>query len=125
MFFVPVLYGLVALSLVLVFWYFGNEVFYKFNKQNFRQKIPYIVWSLLSLVTIFVLYNRLKITKDNFINYIGKNAIFYYFAQGMSSSVVYFLIPPLKRQRKYLGFDGDCICFECDFSHLFAEVLKK
>jgi hypothetical protein len=38
----------------------------------------------------------LKITKDNFINYIGKNAIFYYFAQGMSSSVVYFVVAALK-----------------------------
>ena len=123
--FVPVLCGLVAMSLVTVFWYFGNEVFYKFNKQKFPPKIPYIVWSLLSLVTIFVLYNRLKITKDNFINYIGKNAIFYYFAQGMSSSVVYFLIPPLKDNVNTWVLMVIVYVLNVILAILFAEVLKK
>ncbi len=123
--FVPVLYGLVALSLVIVFWYFGNEVFYKINKQKFPPKIPYIVWSLLSLVTIFVLYNRLKITKDNFINYIGKNAIFYYFAQGMSSSVVYFLIPPLKDNVNTWLLMVLIYVLNVALAIVFAEILKK
>ncbi|MEI7488164.1 MAG: acyltransferase, partial [Chryseobacterium sp.] len=57
---------------------------------------PYIIWSLFSLTTLFVFYNRLKITKENFVTYIGKNAIFFYFAQGLSSSLVYFLVVPLK-----------------------------
>jgi flagellar basal body-associated protein FliL len=123
--FVPVLYGLVALSLVIVFWYFGNEVFYKFNKQKFPPKIPYIVWSLLSLVTIFVLYNRLKITKDNFINYIGKNAIFYYFAQGMSSSVVYFLVAALKESVNTWVLMVLIYVLNVALAIVFAEILKK
>jgi hypothetical protein len=100
-------------------------VFYKFNKQKFPPKIPYIVWSLLSLVTIFVLYNRLKITKDNFINYIGKNAIFYYFAQGMSSSVVYFLIPPLKDNVNTWVLMILIYVLNVGLAIGFAEVLKK
>ena len=93
---IPVLYGCVAAALIWVFWYYGNEIFYKINKNKFPPQIPYIIWAQFSLVTLFVLYNRLKITKENFITYIGKNAIFFYFAQGISSSLVYFLVVPLK-----------------------------
>ncbi len=78
---IPVLYALVAGALVWMFWYYGTEIFYRINKNKFPPQIPYIIWAQFSLVTLFVLYNRLKITKDNFITYIGKNAIFFYFAQ--------------------------------------------
>jgi hypothetical protein len=94
--FVPVLYAIVAAALIWMFWYYGSDIFYKINKNKFPPKIPYIIWSLFSLTTLFVLYNRLKITKENFVTHIGKNAIFFYFAQGISSSLVYFLVVPLK-----------------------------
>lgn len=93
---IPVLYALTGMALIWMFWYYGGDIFYKINKNKFPPKIPYIIWALFSLVTLFVLYNRLKITKENFITYIGKNAIFFYFAQGISSSLVYFLVVPLK-----------------------------
>ncbi|GEJ46737.1 acyltransferase family protein [Chryseobacterium sp. ON_d1] len=93
---IPVLYTVVGAALAWMFWYYGEDVFYKINKNKFPPKIPYIIWTLFSLVTLFVLYNRLKITKENIITYIGKNAIFFYFAQGISSSLVYFLVVPLK-----------------------------
>ncbi|AYZ37942.1 acyltransferase [Chryseobacterium indologenes] len=93
---IPVLYAAVAGILAWMFWYYGNDIFYKINKNKFPPKIPYIIWAQFSLVTLFVLYNRLKITKENCITYIGKNAIFFYFAQGISSSLIYFLVVPLK-----------------------------
>ena len=93
---IPLLYGLVAALLIWMFSYYGNEIFFKINKQKFPPRLPYIIWSLFSLTTLFVLYNRLKITKDNVVTYIGKNAIFFYFGQGISSSLVYFFVVPLK-----------------------------
>jgi hypothetical protein len=102
---IPVLYGCVAAALIWMFWYYGNEIFYKINKNKFPPQIPYIIWAQFSLVTLFVLYNRLKITKENFITYIGKNAIFFYFAQGISSSLVYFLVVPLKKYA-LVAFNG-------------------
>lgn len=92
----PILYGILLLILIILFWNFGKELFLKMNKAKFPPKLLYIFWSSFSLLTLFALYNRLKIEKNNFITYIGKNAIFYYFAQGMSSSLVYFLVAPLK-----------------------------
>jgi hypothetical protein len=86
-----------------MFWNYGNEIFYKLNKNKFPPMMPYIIWSLFSLVTLFVFYNRLKITKENFITYVGKNAIFFYFAQGMSSSLVYFIVVALKEKIPWWG----------------------
>lgn len=91
-----VLYGILALILVFLFWNEGKEFFLKMNKAKFPPKLLYIFWSSFSLLTLFVLYNRLKITKESIVTFIGKNAIFFYFAQGMSSSLVYFLVVPLK-----------------------------
>jgi hypothetical protein len=93
---IPVLYGLVAVALAGLFGFYGQEIFYKINKNKFPPQIPYIIWTFFSLVTLFVFYNRLKITKENVVTYIGKNAIFFYFAQGISSSLVYFLVVPMK-----------------------------
>lgn len=93
---IPVLYGLVVVALIGMFWYCGLDIFYKLNKQKFPPKMPYIIWTLFSIVTLFVFYNRLKITKNNWVTYIGNNAIFFYFGQGISSSLIYFLVVPLK-----------------------------
>ena len=87
------LIGFVLLSLVGMFWSYGADIFYKLNKQKFPPKIPYIVWSFVSLAMVFIFYNRLKIQKESLLSYIGQNAIFFYFAQGISSSLVYFFIP--------------------------------
>lgn len=93
---IPVLYGIVAAALVGMFSFYGNDVFFKINKNKFPPQTPYIIWTLFSLVTLFVFYNRLKVTKENFVTHIGRNAIFFYFAQGISSSLVYFIVVPLK-----------------------------
>ena len=77
---------------------FGKELFLKMNKAKFPPKLLYIFWSGFSLITLFSLYNRLKISKENILTYVGRNAIFFYFAQGMSSSLMYFIVAPLKDQ---------------------------
>ncbi|TXF75937.1 acyltransferase family protein [Chryseobacterium sp.] len=93
---IPILYGALTVIFMLLFWNYGKEFFMTMNKAKFPPKLLYIFWSSFSLLTLFVLYNRLKITKESIITYIGKNAIFFYFAQGMSSSLVYFLVVEIK-----------------------------
>lgn len=90
------LYGIFFLIFIILYWNSGIELFLKMNKSKFPPKLLYIFWSSFSLITLFALYNRLKITKENFVTYIGKNAIFFYFAQGISSSFVYFLVVALE-----------------------------
>ncbi len=67
----------------------------KMNKAKFPPKWLYIFWSSFSLIALFILYNRLSVAKENFLSYIGRHAIFYYFAQGLSSSLIYFIVVPL------------------------------
>lgn len=95
---IPVLYGILLLILAFLLWTEGKELLIRMNKAKFPPKLLYIFWSSFSLVTLFVLYNRLKISKESIVIYIGKNAIFFYFAQGISSSLVYFLVVPLEEK---------------------------
>ncbi|GEN71776.1 acyltransferase family protein [Chryseobacterium lathyri] len=122
---IPVLYMIVAAALIWMFWYYGNEIFYKINKNKFPPKIPYIIWSLFSLTTLFVLYNRLKITKENFVTYIGKNAIFFYFAQGISSSLVYFIVVALQENMPWWVLMILIYTVNVIFAFIIAAGLKK
>ncbi|WP_407505430.1 acyltransferase family protein [Elizabethkingia miricola] len=123
--YIPVLYVLAAISIITIGYIYGPDIYYKINKQKFPPQIPYIVWSLLSLITVFVLYNRLKITKDTFINNIGRNAIFFYFAQGISSSLVYFIVVPLKGNIHWAVLMVLIYVINVILAILIAEVLKK
>lgn len=120
-----ILYGLVAATLIWMFWYYGNDIFYKINRNKFPPKIPYIIWTLFSLVTLFVLYNRLKISKESFITHIGKNAIFFYFAQGISSSLVYFIVVPLQEKMPWWILMIFIYIVNVILAFFIAEGLKK
>ncbi|AZI33442.1 acyltransferase family protein [Kaistella carnis] len=122
---VPLLYGILVLILVFLFWNFGKEYLMKMNKAKFPPKLLYIFWSSFSLLTLFVLYNRIKIEKNNFLKYIGKNAIFYYFAQGMSSSLVYFLVVPLKENLHWAVLLVVIFVVNILLAVVIAEFLKK
>lgn len=95
---IPVIFIAVAVLLALMFSCYGADIFFRMNKQKFPPKFPYIVWALPALSVLFVLYNRVKISKESLVTYIGQNAIFFYFAQGISSSLAYFIAVPLKEK---------------------------
>ena len=121
----PILYGILILIFIFLFWNSGKELFLKMNKAKFPPKLLYIFWSSFSLLTLFVLYNRLKISKNNLITYIGKNAIFYYFAQGMSSSLVYFIVVLLKDSITWPIFLVLIFAINILLAVIIAEGLKK
>ena len=122
---IPILFGLVAAALVWMFWYYGSEIFYKINKLKFPPKIPYIIWLLFGIVTLFVGYNRSKISKNNFVIYIGKNAIFYYFAQGISSSLIYFLVVPMVDKVHWILLLIGIFIINVILAMILAEFFKK
>lgn len=122
---VPFLYGILFLILIFLFYNYGKDLFLRMNKAKFPPKLLYVFWSSFSLLTLLVLYNRLKIEKNNFITYIGKNAIFYYFAQGMSSSLIYFVVVPLKEYLHWGIFLPIIFAINIGLAILIAEGLKK
>ena len=91
-----VLAAAAILSLGLLFYTKGPDYFYLINKQKFPPRLPYALWIIPSLLILFYLYNRVKISKASVVTFIGQNAIFFYFAQGISSSLIYFMVVPLK-----------------------------
>lgn len=58
---------------------------------KFPPSMPYLFVSFLSILLFWYLKDNLKIKESNPINYIGKNAIVFYFAQGISSSFLYYI----------------------------------
>lgn len=60
---------------------------------KFPPSIPYLVISLFSIYLIWFLKDRIKIKEKNLFVFIGKNALFYYFAQGIGSSILYLIYP--------------------------------
>lgn len=65
---------------------------------KFPPSLPYLFISIFSLLLFWYLKDTLKIKESNIINYIGKNAIVFYFAQGVSSSFIYkvYNVTPFK-----------------------------
>lgn len=96
------LFALFFAILLLLYFNNGTELFMTISKKKFPPRDIYIFWMSFSLITLFTLYNRWKIKANSFITSIGRNAIFYYFAQGISSSLIYFLVFPLKDQVNWI-----------------------
>lgn len=112
----------------LVVWcgyYYGVDIFNRINKQKFPPKIPYIIASMLSLITVSVFYNRVNIAKDSFITYVGKNAIFYYFAQGISSTIIYFVVEEFKDSWHWSVLLTVSYVLNVVLAIFIAEILKK
>lgn len=122
---IPILYAGVGLALGWMFWYYGADMFYLLNKQKFPPKLPYIIWLLFALVTLFVGYKRLKISKSNFVTYIGQNAIFYYFAQGISASLIYFLVFTVKDHMVWYFLLPLVFIINILLAVMIAELLRK
>ena len=122
---VPLLYLMLGGFVAWMFYYFGPDIFYKINKQKFPPRIPYIVWMLPALVTVAVLYKRLKIKNGNLVTYIGQNAIFYYFAQGVSSSLIYFMVVPLSERMHWVALLILAYVINVLLAIGIAEVAKK
>lgn len=110
---------------VWLFSTYGAEIFFKINKQKFPPKVPYIIWILPSILLLFALYGRLKINKQNLFTYIGQNAIFYYFAQGISSTIIYFIVTPLKDSIHWVALLLIAFVINVILAIIIAEALKK
>ncbi|MDR3286467.1 MAG: acyltransferase family protein, partial [Prevotellaceae bacterium] len=85
----------------LLYLYFGDKATILVRRQKFPPNIIYLAYSSFSLFLILVFKGRLKFEKPNFLTYIGQNAIFYYFAQGLSSSLLYLLVNEFHKKTEW------------------------
>ena len=88
--FAVVLFISACIAFYCCYYYSGNTVF-NLQSNKFPFKLPYIVASFLSMA-VFIFFYDLKI-KNKFFEHLGRNAIFYYAGQGVSSSILFVISP--------------------------------
>ena len=59
---------------------------------KFSYELAYLVYSFVSITTVWYLYTNFDI-HNRFISYLGQNSFIVYLAQGVSSSILYFIVP--------------------------------
>lgn len=69
-----------------------------------KMSYMYVLYSLISIFLIIYLKDRFKYDKNVFkpINFVGKNALYLYFSQGISSSLLYFIVPKVTINNLYI-----------------------
>lgn len=117
-------YGFLLIISGLLYLNFGNEIFV-ISMHKFPPDIIYFSASLYSLFTIMVLKGRLKFNKSNFLTYVGQNAIFYYFAQGISSSILYLIVNQTKDLMPWYLLLPITFTLNVLMAMGIAEILKK
>ncbi len=86
--------------------------------------IPYLPFSLLSVILFWYLKDKLKIKEKNPINYIGRNALWFYFAQGISSSLLYYVYGHINNHH-YLIVFTIMLTLNLAMSIIIAILLEK
>lgn len=74
------------------------------QKLKFAPTIYYLLISMPGIIMFWFLKDKLKISKNNPMNYVGKNAIFFYYSQGLSASILYFIEPLISIKYIYIKF---------------------
>lgn len=83
----------VIIGLMFFFSYIISFSIFPMQENKSSGTIIYFWYSLITIcVAVYCkqFYNK---NKTCYINYIGKNAIWYYFSQGISSSILFYIVP--------------------------------
>ena len=99
-----IIYEIIALLVTAGLFYAYRYGIRDIQYIKFSFSIAYLSFSMISIILFGYLKDRLKIKDKNPINYIGKNAIWFYFAQGISSSLLYLIYPYVKYHRYIVVF---------------------
>lgn len=91
-----ILYGIYLLIIIIILWwgisYIFSIPFYDLQSMKFPPRFMYLVASMISVIIAIILNGRInKIANNTLIRHIGKNAIWYYFAQGVGATTLYYI----------------------------------
>jgi len=87
-----IIFLLLLLVANLVFQFSGPYGFHNMQSAKFSYELAYLVYSFVSIITVWYLYTNFDI-HNRFISYLGQNSFIVYLAQGVSSSILYFIVP--------------------------------
>lgn len=71
---------------------FPSSGFFQLQRHKFPPDLIYLLYSCWSLSLVLFFKTRLT-PSETVVTYVGRNAIYFYFAQGISSSILVFLVP--------------------------------
>lgn len=114
---------ILILILIQAFVHIFNVDIMVIQKLKFPPHIIYLLISMIAIVISLYIKDKIEIHRNNFIAKIGKNAIFYYFAQGISSSLLYFIVNKFNCQWyfKFLVF----ILFNIILAIFISDSIRK
>lgn len=98
------IYEFITITITCILFYAFKYRIEDIQNIKFSFSVVYFVLSLISIILFWYLKDRLNIKDKNPINYIGKNAVWFYFAQGISSSLLYYIYPYVKDHRYLIVF---------------------
>lgn len=88
---------------VFIFWISGYGII-NLQDLKFPPTIYYLLASMPGILLTWFLKDKLKVLKNNFMCYLGKNAIFFYYSQGISSSLLFLIEPKIHIINIYIKF---------------------
>lgn len=80
--------------LLLGLFKYNRYGFLDMQTSKFEYNFNYLVYSMISILLVMFLKDRVRIKKNIFC-LVGKNALLFYFAQGVGSSLIYYIYPYL------------------------------
>ena len=86
-----IFFEIINIILLIITMYGYRYTVTDFQTMKFPPSVPYLFLAMLSIILFWYLKDKLKIKDKNPINYIGKNALWFYFAQGVSSSLIFYI----------------------------------
>ncbi len=105
-----ILYELITILLTIgIFKIFGYTM-ENIQTVKFPPSIPFYPFAMISIILFWYLKDHLKIKASNKMNYIGQNALFFYFAQNVSSSFIYYVYKFIPFKNIVLVFISMLIC---------------
>lgn len=81
----------IILCLFLLLVKVGPYNFCELQMAKVDNHIVYLLYSMFSINIMLLLKNRINVTEKNIFSKIGKNALLFYFCQGIGGSLIYYL----------------------------------
>lgn len=81
----------ILLAVLAILFFTLGSIYMPYFK--FPPTFVYLIGSSFSILFILFFKSKIKVQKSNYLTYLGQNALFLYFAQGISSSILYIIVP--------------------------------
>ena len=77
---------------------------------KFPPFVAYLPFSMISILLFWYLKDHLQLKKENWIHQVGKRAIYFYYARGISASLLYYIYPNIPFHNWFIVFICMLLC---------------